>query len=404
MKLKSEEKLSINNLDDGAEAYNDFYASVSVFLRIVSFVFFATFLIYIVYSAFVSADIFTYDNFDYVLRNYALTLSEKQDDSVYAIKYNPDSSRSYGMIGNKFTLVGNSGISVYSSTGRLTCSDSFSFKNPIMSTSDKYALIYDSGSNELIIYNSFSKVHSQLFDKPIRRACMAQNGYFAVVTSSDEYNSTVEVYNDNFKLINRFNKSGYVLDADITEERILVATAKPSVGYDAFEIQILIYDFASQDISCDTEVTASLPLSCKISTSGFYLVCSDEAITYELSSGKSTIFSYNGSSVSDLYLTRDYAALLLKTRGYDISYRLVTIDNDAKIIYDYTVDSTVYDVVLCGSSACLLTEAKINIFDTDTKSSILIDGLTSGCQLLSYDEGTLYLCTESSAPLIDIRE
>jgi hypothetical protein len=108
--------------------------------------------------------------------------------------------------------------------------------------------------------------------------------------------------------------------------------------------------------------------------------------------------------VSDLYLTRDYAALLLKTRGYDISYRLVTIDNYAKIVYDYTVDSTVYDVVLCGSSACLLTEAKINIFDTDTKSSILIDGLTSGCQLLSYDEDTLYLCTESSAPLIDIRE
>ena len=42
--MKNEEKLLLNELDNGTDAYNDFYASVSVFLRIASFVFFTVFL------------------------------------------------------------------------------------------------------------------------------------------------------------------------------------------------------------------------------------------------------------------------------------------------------------------------------------------------------------------------
>ena len=76
-------------------------------------------------------------------------------------------------------------FSIFSSTGRLTCSDSFSFKNPVMKTSDKYALIYDSGNCGLVIYNTFTKVHSQTFDKPICGAAMSQSGFYALITSSE---------------------------------------------------------------------------------------------------------------------------------------------------------------------------------------------------------------------------
>ena len=136
--MKNDQNVLLNNIDDGNDAYNDFYASVSVLFRIASFIFLIAFLIFLVYSAVVSQEAFTYENLEFVVRNFALTLEENRDESVYAIKYNPDSSRSFALLGNKFALCGNSGISIFSSTGRLTCSDSFAFKNPIMVTSDKW--------------------------------------------------------------------------------------------------------------------------------------------------------------------------------------------------------------------------------------------------------------------------
>ena len=118
--MKNDPKILLNNIDDEKDAYNDFYASVSVLFRIASFIFLVAFLIFIVFSAFTSQEAFTYENLEFVVRNFALTLEENRDDSVYAIKYNPDSSRNFALIGNKFTVCGNSGISIYSSTGRLS--------------------------------------------------------------------------------------------------------------------------------------------------------------------------------------------------------------------------------------------------------------------------------------------
>lgn len=402
--MKNNQEISLNNIDPDNDAYNDFYASVSVLFRIASFIFLVAFLIFIVYSAFGSQEAITYDNLEYLVRNFALTLDENRDDSVYAIRYNPDSSRSFALVGNKFALCGNSGIAIYSSTGRQTCSDSFAFKNPIMVTSDKYALIYDSGNFDLVIYNSFTKVHSQTLSKPIRGACMSQSGYYAVITSSNDYNSTVEVYDADFKLINRFNKNGYVVDVDMRDDRILITTVEGSDDYTSYDLQMLVYDIAEDKTVSSVELTASFPLSCKMSSSGFFLICKDEAIIYDISGEKSNVLSYNGSILADFDLTYDTAVILLDESRYDISFSLTALDGNAAVLYEYNIDFTVHDIELCGNTSCLLMDNQVLVLNAEIENIISVDGLTTDCQLLACDTKTLYLCTNTAAPLIDIAD
>lgn len=402
--MKNDQNILLNNIDDGNDAYNDFYASVSVLFRIASFIFLIAFLIFLVYSAIGSQEAFTYENLEFVVRNFALTLEENRDEIVYAIKYNPDSSRNFALLGNKFALCGNSGISIFSSTGRLTCSDSFAFKNPIMLTSDKYALVYDSGNCDYVIYNSFSKVHSQSLEKPIRGACMAQNGYYAFITSSEEYNSTVEVYNDDFELVNRFNKSGYIVDVDMHNNQVMIATVEGTSDNALYDIQILLYDLENGKTISTIEFTSSFPLSCKLSFSGFFLVCKDETITYDIVTDNQTRYSYNGSIISDFELANDKAALLLEIPGYDISFDYVVIDEHSSVLYDHHVNSTVYDIEFCGDYSCLLTDNRILVYNSEMEKTIEIAGSTTENRLLAYNSNALYLCTSSSAPLIYIDE
>ena len=392
----------LNHIDDGNDAYNDFYASVSMLFRIASFILLIAFLIFIVYSAFGSQEAFTHKNLEYLARNFALTLEENRDQSVYAIKYNPDSSRNFALLGNKLALCGNSGISIFSSTGRLTCSDSFSFKNPVMVASEKYALVYDSGNYDLIVYNSFTRVHSQTLEKPIRGACMSQNGYYSIITSSDEYNSTVEVYNDDFELINRFNKSGYVVGIDMYDNQILITTIQGSAGNSSFDLQLLVYDIAEEKTLSSIVITTSFPLSCKLSSSGFFLICKNEAITFDIVTDNHNRYSYNGLILSDFDLSYYKAALILEAPGYDISFKHIVLDDHSSVIYDYSICSTVYDVELCGEYSCLLTDNKLHVYNSIAERIITLDSITTDCCLIACDRDALYLCSSSSAPLINI--
>ena len=400
--MKNDQNISLN-IDDG-EAYNDFYASVSVLFRIASFILLISFLIYIVYSAFGSQDVFNYENFEYLVRNFALTLDEKRNDTVYSIRYNPDSSRSFAMIGNKLALCGNSGISIYSATGRLLCSDSFSFKNPTMLSSEKYALIYDSGNKDYVIYNSFTKVHSRSTDHPIRGASMSSDGSFALITSSDEYNSTVEVYNENFKLINRFNKSGYVVDVDIEDGRILVSTVKNSSEPAYYELEVVLYDLSEKQTVCTEYFECSLPLACKMNSDGFAVICSNESILYNLSEDTSEVHAYKGAYVHDFEISNDQLVLILDAPSHELTYHLLAINNANDILYEYNIDEAIFDFVLLNNKSYVLSERGLCAYGDNSYSALLLEGAVNDCKLLVNNKQSLYLCMSTSAPLIDISE
>ena len=80
--MKYDQKILLNSIEDGNDAYNDFYASVSVLFRVASFIFLIAFLIFIVYSAVGSQEAFTYENLEVKV----LLVKEKRIEMVEVVK------------------------------------------------------------------------------------------------------------------------------------------------------------------------------------------------------------------------------------------------------------------------------------------------------------------------------
>ncbi len=381
--------------------YSEYYDHISVFYRIFSFIFIILFLIYIVISSFRNAKEFNYENFEYIARNFALTLEEHKDSSLYLIEYNPDAKINCALFGDGLAVCGNSWLSIYSATGRLTCSESFMYKNPRISASDKFVLIYNSSEHDYSLYNAFGKVYSEKIEQVIRGGDVSDSGYYALITSSDQYNTAVELYDDSFSLIYRFNKNGFVFDVDINDDYLMITSVSGSSD-NSFETEIQIFDINAQKVLFSASASDNFPLECNILDSGFAVVGNNYAAFYDLNGSMKGSFDYTGKQPVDLSVYKNGAVVLLKSDSPDSEYISVVLDESCSKLYEYRLFQKVYDVQVCGEWSYYLTENALLYTNGDILHEISVTDITEGDELLLLDDRYVYLCTATKAPLFDL--
>lgn len=395
------EELMNSALADMNDDYNSFYDSVSVIFRFISFILFAALLFYVISASFLAADRFSYSNLEFITRNFALTLEENKDSARHPIRYNPDSNNQFDLFGDGLAVCGNSVISIYSATGRQTCSEFLQYRSPLMVTSDKYVLIYDEGTGEYCIFNSFTKVYSGTIDHPIKSAVISDSGYFALISSSAEYTSTVEVYDNDFSLIRRYNKNGYVSAVDISDNEILIATADTELEDNSFKVELLhsYLDADKPDFTLTT--SAGMPLCVKIADEGHFAVFSDSVVCLDSNGNIRGKYDFEGKMFYDFSVSPSNALIVFKSMGMGVEYNLVCLDKHASAVYEKVVSETVFDIALYQSTSLVLTETGIECFNANFNEVIEVESSSYGCSLLTLDNGKIYYCSETTAMLID---
>ena len=381
--------------------YSDYYDHISVFYRILSFVFIITFLVYIITTSFKNAEEFNYEHFEYIARNFALTLEEHKDDSVYAIEYNPDPNRNCALFGDGLAVCGSSWLSIYSATGRLTCSESFNYKNPRMASSDKFVLIYNSSDYEYSLYNSFGRVYYEKIDQVIRGGAISDSGYYALITSSEQYNTAVELYDDTFSLIFRFNKTGFVVDVDINDEFLLITSVSESTD-NSYETEIQVFDIIAKQMVFTQSASDNFPMECRILNGGFAVIGNNYASFYDFDGYEENRYAYNGKSLYNLSLKRDSAVILFKNDSADSEYLSVVLDETGEILYEYRLTAKVYALEVCGEWSYYLTDAAIVYTNGNIMKEIQVADISEDDTLLSFDDNLVYVCTATKAPLYDL--
>ena len=406
LKLFQKSNNSIGKVADGGvsyenDSYNRFYDHISVFYRILSFVFIAAFLLYIIITSFNNASEFSYENFEYIIRNFALTLEENKDDSVYSIEYNPDANREYALFGKGLAVCGNSGLSIYSATGRLTCYESFPYKSPKMAASDKFVLVYDFSGNEYSLYNAFSRVYSEKLREKIKGGAVSENGYYALITSSEQYNTAVELYDDTFSLINRFNKNGFVIDVDINDRYLMIVTASES-RENSFTANIQVFDIARQIELFSVSAADNFPLKCSIISEGFALVGNNYSVYYSVSGSMIGKYDYPGKTPINFSINNSGTVLLFKNEGFNSYYNAVVLNESGNVDYEQSFTSTIFDVDVCGDWSFYLNENELLCTNGKDMKVISTDGVGAADKLLSFEGGKVYVCTDTSAPLYTV--
>ena len=402
-KAENDNSIDIEKLSAGLsenDPYNSFYDTAAVIFRMISFAVFASLLVFIVSSAFISARSFSYDNLDYIMRNFALTLEENKDSTRQPIRYSPDSLKGFAVYGNGLAVCRASGISVFSGTGRQTCSEYIDYSEPVISASEKYVVVYEQGSGRYSVYNAFSKVYSSECDKTIKACAVADNGCYAFVTSSDEFASVVEVYNDDFNLITRFNKNSHIVSVDLTNDTIMIVSVDADESKTSFDTEILIADPENGEVLSKSEQNTGFPLGCKITEYGYALVCSDSVWLYDNNANEIGCYEYEGSSLNDFRISKSHVLLLFKNKGFDISYTAVCIDKRGNIAYKYELADTAFDIELYESSSYILTSKYVLCLNGSLEERVKIDSAHYGCKLLALDSRSFYYCSDTAAELI----
>ncbi len=393
---------NIDSVIDEYDDYNSYYGIVAVIFRVISFALFACLLLFVIASAFAGAEEFSYANLEYITRNFALTLEEKKDSARQPIRYNPDRLNQFSLFGDGLAVCGSSSLAIFSATGRQTCSETIQFRSPVMISSDKYVLVYDEGDGFYRVFNSFASVYSDVLNTPIKGAALADNGYYALLSSSDEYNSSVEVYNSDFSLVSRYNKNAYVSCLDITNDEVLIVSANTKLGTYDFCVEVLVAGIGEPNAKFTVDLTSSFPLDCQVTEYGYVIVCTDSVIFIDEAGTVIGEYSFDHMSLTDFAVSSTNVLLLFKTKQFEIGYDYLCIEPKGDVLYSGHIAETVFAIELYDDRSWILSESGLFYAEKGVKKYLETEVPDFACSVYAVDKENFYFCSETGASFFSV--
>ena len=162
--------------------------------------------------------------------------------------YNPDGAMRFAEAGGGLAVCGNTGITIFSATGRRTCRDTAEMFTPAMRASKKYTVAYDSGGKKYYIYNSFTRVFTGETEYPVYGMSVADNGYFLLITGSDLSASSVVLYDSDFNPVAVLGQSMHTAAAELDREGRRFAVVSEGITEDGrFSSFVRIFKVGEKD-------------------------------------------------------------------------------------------------------------------------------------------------------------
>ena len=303
---------------------------------------------------------------DITLENYRYFIRFFSSDGDYngdyrTIYFDSASTSSIGIFNGDLVTVSTNGINLYSMKGNNTLTENLSYSNPMIDTHGKYLAVYDLGGYSFELLNNFSVLYSETFDYPISLAKVSEDGMFALVTKSLEYQSVVNLYDHNFRLLSRIYKDKYVMDLDIShdESEILVVSAYSENGIYCSEVMI------GQPYVSESESTAVLTnefaLSCNYFADGSYCVMTDKALHFYNDDNQETGNYQFGNIVPTKFEATENNVIISYNKNIVGSEMGIFIfDEKGEIKSEYTVPDRVLDIACYKDDFFILCAKNIN--------------------------------------------
>jgi hypothetical protein len=220
---------------------NQYYENVSAGLGVMQVILYFTLFAFVILSFVGNTNLITYRNFYYFFKDLDASADSIDVFKSDSMTYPTDASQCFTLYRGGLAVIGDRSVSAFTATGRQTVSESIQYRNPTAEGRGRYLMVYEMGGTQYSLYNSYTQLYADKTDYPINGAAVSDSGVYAILSSSDSFSSVVSLYNDNFALINRYNKNSFVTDVAIDGKGRLVAllSAEPRGG--AFETALELY-------------------------------------------------------------------------------------------------------------------------------------------------------------------
>ena len=266
-------------------------------------------------------------------------------------------------------------------------------------------LIYDIGSYEFAVYNSFSQLYKETLEYPVTAADMADCGSFIIATAGREHNGVALLYNDDLELIARYKKSDYITDVAISEDGEYAAITTLSVSGGDFIYKIIIYKPGLDSEAASVTAVGDYPVSLEYNGSGFTVLGTKGVYFYSITGEE--LGSYTGFDGELDLFTCDfgYAALIIRQNAVGSENKVVVLDVNGEVCYSAVIDEKPEDISISDAGELyLLTTSHTVMIDIGRGTEKAKPTVVSALRLFATGDETALLCTPSSADTIDFKK
>lgn len=379
---------------------NAYYDGISNIYHSLFLILLAALLVFVCVAMLCNIELFTYENFYYLAKDISAA-SDLLAGSGNVINYETSArNQTFALYRGGLAVGGDSGLQLFTATGRETLNSSPDYIAPVLHGSEKYLLMYDIGERRYSVYNSFVCVHHEECEYPVFTGAMSDSGYYAVVTESYSHAGVVNLYNDHFELVNRYNRTDMVVNTAINDagDRLAFTTAGMKNG--AYFTTLVIAVPGEAEVSSELVFDGLFPYSIEFIDRHRLLLVGDTACY--------VISVHDGAQISGIRYSAEqqlayadasssYVVLAFSVNAVTDTYRLIVTDNNGGMVMDQTFDAGLLSMTAYAQSLFLLTDtgiARVNIKDATYD---LITCETDGKSLLICSTDEVLLCGGQSA-------
>ena len=383
---------------------NEYYENISARLGIVQVVLYLSLFAFVILSFFRNTELITYRNFYRFFKDLNASAESVFAQSSDSVSYPVGEVQSFTLYRKGLAVAGNTSVTLFTATGRQTVSQNISYQNPVAVGTGKYLLVYDLGGLQYSLYNSYAQIFTGTSEYPISGAAVSDSGTFAIISSSEAYTSVVSLYNDDFALLNKYNKIGYVMDVSINSKgtQLAILTVSPKDG--AFATELMLCRPGESKAEAQKDLGNTVGWRCAFVSDDCLAVLHEGGLVHYSETGeKLSGYSFGQSAPIAVDLCRDGVAICMPGVEKDEKNAknvIIVFDKSGKMVYNESVSGQPQQIARSGSSLYWVTKdgvSRLNLKNGDVAFSAC--GV-SRKKLLASSETEALLCSPQKAEYI----
>ncbi|MBQ6568997.1 MAG: hypothetical protein IJL87_01930 [Clostridia bacterium] len=224
---------------------------------------------------------------------------------------------------------------VLDSTGKTAASRQHGFASPAISSTDRYALLYDTNGTNFRIESVSRTVYSASADGQILSASLSKSGCYALITKDSSYLGAVYVYDKKHNPLLEWKSAFHQLQS-VSVSPNGKHTAITGITTENGQIKscVMVFNYISKEDTKTFEFYDSMLLDCEFVTSDYLSVVGDTAsYVIDIRNGKYVQIDYDGSSLAGFDFDQNYGTVLLLSKFDDLrNCDILFADEAGKII------------------------------------------------------------------------
>ena len=388
------EKINLSSEDFASQ--NPYYAAIARGYHIAQLALFGLLSAFIILSMLIRSDDITYENFFYLFKDIHAAV-DSHDIGFQTLVYNADETQDFAAYRGGLAVAGESGLTVFSATGRQTLVQRLNMTAPKILTSADCILVYELNGTDYALYNSFARISGRQLDSPIRAATLSDSGRYALATQNDA-NAKISVYNKHSSLITEHFVNGYVTALSLNPDGDLLAILTTDAVNGNYQTKLTLYRTGTEKKIAEQSFDGFFPLSCEFA---------DNKTLYLTSQNNMFVLNQNGSITVSILSASPINRAFYSEAGYALlteDGRLTLYHKNGAIIGQRENAQDIRAVLVGQKQIYMITEYSLIEYSIEDGQGMQTDFDFPLQQLLWYSEDELLICSRSTARFIQIAD